>query len=322
MSRKLGHPPPAALASLRAGLPGVRHGRRLCLHVARCPDCASVCAQLDAVSEALSAPQSSLPPAVERRIVMTIAIEAARRAARSDESPRAFPRLALPRPRPLIIAPAIAGALAMCAGFGYLLCSIRTGPARPVPTAGQAASVSGRSAPPAVELGNAPSGIEGSRARGGRAAIGLAPAPSHNAAFMVTDSNITYHKATLPAQLVRALALQDPDAVGHGAEPGTTPPTASMASPGGAGGGPGPSPGGAPPGGSAITAAEVAPSPALVGCVLHLTGDVTPAFVDQATYQSERVYVIAVTDKAWVVGIDCTASRPTLITSVQLGTAR
>jgi hypothetical protein len=46
MSRKLGHPPPAALAGLRAGLPGVRHGRRLCLHVARCPAYASVCAQV------------------------------------------------------------------------------------------------------------------------------------------------------------------------------------------------------------------------------------------------------------------------------------
>jgi hypothetical protein len=56
--------------------------------------------------------------------------------------------------------------------------------------------------------------------------------------------------------------------------------------------------------------------------VLHLTGDVPPMFVDRATYQSEQVYVIAVADEAWVVGIGCTASRPTLITSVQFSSAR
>jgi hypothetical protein len=52
---------------------------------------------------------------------------------------------------------------------------------------------------------------------------------------------------------------------------------------------------------------------------MHLTGDVPPEFVDRATYQSEPVYVIVLRDEAWVVGIDCTATRPSLITSVRLG---
>jgi hypothetical protein len=66
------------------------------------------------------------------------------------------------------------------------------------------------------------------------------------------------------------------------------------------------------------TTVEVAPSQALVGCVLHLTGDVAPKLVNLATYQSAQVYVIAVADKAWVVGTGCTAARPALITSVEL----
>jgi hypothetical protein len=70
-----------------------------------------------------------------------------------------------------------------------------------------------------------------------------------------------------------------------------------------------------------LSLVKVLPSQALVGCVLHLTGDVAPAFVDLGTYQSEQVYVIAVSNQAWVVGTGCTASRPTLITSVRLSSA-
>ncbi|WP_300605279.1 hypothetical protein, partial [Trebonia sp.] len=64
------------------------------------------------------------------------------------------------------------------------------------------------------------------------------------------------------------------------------------------------------------------PSSALVGCVLNLTGGVTPSLVDLATYQGEPAYVIAVPSRAWVVGLGCTASRPELITTVSLAAAR
>lgn len=63
------------------------------------------------------------------------------------------------------------------------------------------------------------------------------------------------------------------------------------------------------------------PSSQLVACVLHLTGGVPPSFVDRATYQEKPAYVFAVPDEAWVVGIDCTASHPALITSVRLITS-
>jgi len=56
--------------------------------------------------------------------------------------------------------------------------------------------------------------------------------------------------------------------------------------------------------------------------VLHLTGNVSPTFVDRGTYQAKPVYVIAVSNEAWVVGIGCTATRPGVITSVTLGSSR
>jgi hypothetical protein len=43
--------------------------------------------------------------------------------------------------------------------------------------------------------------------------------------------------------------------------------------------------------------------------------------IDLATCQSEQVYIIAVADEAWVVGIGCTAARPALITSVEPSSA-
>jgi hypothetical protein len=75
------------------------------------------------------------------------------------------------------------------------------------------------------------------------------------------------------------------------------------------------------PQGGVNPATEITPSRSLIGCVMHLTGDIRPEFVDRATYQSEPVYVIVVPDEAWVVGIGCTAAQPALITSVRLSTA-
>jgi hypothetical protein len=46
-----------------------------------------------------------------------------------------------------------------------------------------------------------------------------------------------------------------------------------------------------------------------------------PEFVDRGTYQARPAYVFAVANEIWVVGIDCTAARPALITAVQLGSA-
>jgi hypothetical protein len=56
----------------------------------------------------------------------------------------------------------------------------------------------------------------------------------------------------------------------------------------------------------------------LVGCVLHLTGNVRPTLVDRATYQGQPAYVIAVPRHVWVVGPGCTATNPDLIASAGL----
>ncbi|MCW2936038.1 MAG: hypothetical protein JWM19_7000 [Actinomycetia bacterium] len=327
MSRKLDHPAPTTLARLRAGLPGGRRGRRLSAHIARCPACARVCAQLDSVSATLrEAPRPPLPAAIERRILVAMTAEAARpQAGHPGVRRRARLRPSVPFSRllPLIAAPAIAGALTLCAGFGYLLSTTRTSPPSPAPIAGPPASRTARSAPPGIGRGDGPSAAERSRPPAGRVTTSPASGASHTTAFLVTDSNITYQKATLGTQVRHTLAVQKPAPVVQQVQPSAAPTTILTPSPPDAGASPVLD---RPAGGStsreASTAGQVPPSRALVGCVLRLTGDMAPMFVDRATYQSEQVYVIAVDDEAWVVGIGCTASRPTLITSVQFSSGR
>jgi hypothetical protein len=69
---------------------------------------------------------------------------------------------------------------------------------------------------------------------------------------------------------------------------------------------------------SAGTAAGAAPSAALRGCVLHLTGGAMPRLVDRATYQGEPAYVVVSSTRVWVVGLGCTAAKTELIVSVAL----
>jgi hypothetical protein len=66
------------------------------------------------------------------------------------------------------------------------------------------------------------------------------------------------------------------------------------------------------------TALGAAPSAALRGCVLQLTGGAPPRLVDRATYQGEPAYVIASSSRVWVVGLGCTAAKTELIVSVAL----
>jgi len=190
-------------------------------------------------------------------------------------------------------------------------------------------------------------------ARPGRSALSASPYQdgASTSAFLVTDTGTRYRKSTLRSQVRDRIAEQatvqavqptqaGPTAAGLSAAPPTAIPSLVPGSYGPSGG---PAVGGstadgstsdgsangdgAPGDGTASTpgdvspAAEVTPSRSLVGCVLHLTGDVQPEFVDRATYQSEPVYVIVVPGEAWVVGIGCTAARPALITSVRLGAA-
>jgi hypothetical protein len=69
---------------------------------------------------------------------------------------------------------------------------------------------------------------------------------------------------------------------------------------------------------SAGAAVGTAPSAALRGCVLALTGGALPRLVDRATYQGEPAYVVISSTRVWVVGLGCTAAKTELIVSVAL----
>ncbi len=308
MSRQLGHPDPAVLSSLLAGLVSPRRGERLSAHAARCPRCARVCRELDAVSGILAAaPLPPLPQSLERRVLTALSLESvsrmrqpdalagpagqrhhpgARRAHRSPVSQRFPPRRPSSRSSgrrpgatvqrafgmPQILVPAVAGLLVLGVGAGYLI-----------------------------------------------RAWWWQPQSTRTAAFLVTDTGTSYQKATLRTQVRDTLAARASVPTVESVQPDVPSSTAASPTPGIAVPSPvpatttGPSPASRP-------AATVAPSQALVGCVMHLTGNTLPTFVDRATYQSEPVYVIAAPDQAWVVGVDCTAAHPTLIASVQLAT--
>jgi hypothetical protein len=140
---------------------------------------------------------------------------------------------------------------------------------------------------------------------------------------MVTDTQTRYRKATLRAQVLDRLATITPGTPAASATP--SPGDQGKQGNGKQGNGNGNqrrsahgSPGNPQP--SATRApVEVMPSSSLVGCVMHLTRDVRPEFVDRATYQSKPAYVFAVADEIWVVGLACTATSPALITAMSLG---
>jgi hypothetical protein len=304
------HPDTEALASFRAGLTGGFRGRRLAAHIADCARCASVSDQLGEVSSILaSVPAPALPEAFESRITAALAAETAAREAAAGTSPAAagsaardaaerVAPAARPRPAParrrqpgfrfhpaMAYVPVIA---LLLAGFGYLLSRpgassssssmLSEGVASPVPAAAPASA----SARPAA----------------------LSPGFS-SARFVVIASGTNYEAATLRAQVLGQLAAQSA---------GTAPVTSAV--PSAAASSPMASAGENSAGGSNGIATSV--SAALNGCALSLTGNVTPSFVDRATYDGKPVYVIAVPDHAWVVGRGCTAGNHYLIASIAL----
>lgn len=296
------HPDATALAEYKAGLTGGRRARRLAAHVASCADCASVNDQLAAVTTMLaSAPEPAMPDAVESRIMAALATEAA---------------LVTETPHDTEASPATEAVHGTAAKRATALRSVggdgggslrrpggrsgRSGPGnrwlRPAVLASAAAaclvllggvygithlsSGSGSSSAASSAAGSAAAGSESSPLAGGQApGTRLEPADSASAAFTVTASGTNYLPATLAPQVRAQLARSAK---------------------------------------TALPAAEAAPSAQLSACVLHLTGQMRPSLVDRATYQGKPAYVIAVTNRAWVVGTGCTASNPQLIASVGL----
>jgi hypothetical protein len=275
-----------------------------------------------------SVPAPALPDAVEARISAALAAEAATRAdhappaaapapsASASPAPAVGPasaasadgsrKLGPSRVRPRVrrhsgsgrprrefrVRPQLAaGSLIVClvlAGLGYAI-SLGSGP--------QSSYSSSAGAPAAG------SGAEGASSAAASSAAGPALVPSAGAAaprpettagpeasFAVTVSGTEYTQTTLAEQVRIRLAASG----GQGTS-GQSAPVAG-----------------------ASTAPGAGPSPALQGCVLHLTDGAVPRLVDRATYQGEPVYVIASSTHVWVVGLGCTAAKTELIESVPL----
>jgi hypothetical protein len=131
----------------------------------------------------------------------------------------------------------------------------------------------------------------GSGAMSSAAAAPELPAGNSSTSFTVTASGTKYRQATLPEQVRAKLTVHNGQEASGSVipSPGTT---------------------------------VAVPSPALRGCVLHLTGGAPPRLVDRATYQGGPAYVVASSTRVWVVGLGCTAAKTELIVSVALAGLR
>ena len=276
--RERRHPDATAIAEYRAGLAGGRRGRRLAAHVAGCARCASVSDQLAAVSSALSSAPAPPLPDSVERRI-TAALATATAPAR-EAAPATETTPARSRHRVWRLRPVLAvSATAACLVLAGVVYLV------------------GFTGSPAGPVSSSAAGSSASSPLAGVAAPAAGSAPANSAAkaaFLVTASGTRYEPATLAAQVRAQLAA-------HGSTPA---PASSRALQGAQR--------------PSSAAAGAVPSAALTGCVLHLTKQVAPTLVDRATYQGQPAYVIAVPDRVWVVGPDCTASNPDLITSIGL----
>ena len=198
------------------------------------------------------------------------------------------------RSPPLKVVKAVTSVMAglvVIAGIGYGIS--RTSGSTSSSAAGSSAGESSAVAAPAAPAGSASAS---SAAAGGF--LGASPQ------FEVTASGTKYQAATLAAQVRTRLAIPAAGASGGASsvpEPSKTSSAAAATS------------------SNASASGTRAPTSALRGCVLHLTGGRPPRLVDRATYQGTPAYVIASSSHVWVVGLGCTATNAELITSVALG---
>ena len=285
-------------------------------------------ARLSAVTAYLSSvPAPTLPDAFEARISAALATEAAERAASGpadDATPAVAARTLEPAStrtrrgrhhggggprrasRALLTSGSVVAVCLVLVGFVVLLS--RNASTSSSSSAAGAAAGSNSSA--------ASSSGSGSSSAAGTSAVPNLPGPASTkfggnvSNFTVTTSGTKYQAATLAAQVRARLAAsgimtQAPSA----SAPAASASSASSTAP-------------APSASSSALAASSssgAPVPtALRGCVLRLTGGVLPRLVDRATYQGEAAYIIAGSNRVWVVGLGCTAAKTELIASVPL----
>ena len=297
------HPGTEELAEFRAGTIEAARSDQIAAHTAECPECASVTERLDQVPAILaSIPAPAMPADLEARIIAALAAEAAHRvpqviaaASPTPLSPAVLTTASLSpaaarrrvRRRPNVTAPlgvlVAAAACLMLAFVGYRLSN--TG--HPASSSAAAGSASSHPAGNSPASGPHRDNLTPSGAIGG---------PASTASFVVLVSSTNFRKATLQEQVTQQLTAE----------------RSTPASPGGTF-----LPGGQ-VGSGPLQGRKAIPSQSLVGCVTRLLGHTKPALVEQATYQSVPVYMIAMADHAWVVARDCTAANPQVLASVAL----
>lgn len=292
-----------------------------------------------------SIPVPVLPDAVEARITAALAAEAATRtdnAAPADAARKLVPNRTRARvrrqggsgrprldsrSRPLLVVGSLVVCLLVGVGFALARGSTPTysglagGPAAGANRAGTSSAAAGSadsgtvpapspapvSSGPASSVSSAASSSASSASSSVSSAASSSSSSQYSAAgsgatvpFVVTTSGTNYQQATLAGQVRARLQGSVPKTPGS-----TIPaPSASSSSPAASA--------------SSTTSVSTALSPALRGCVLHLTDGVVPRLVDRATYQGEPAYIIATSSRVWVVGLGCTADTTELITSVPL----
>lgn len=278
-------------------------------------------ARLSAVTAYLSSvPAPALPDAFAARISAALATEAAERAASApadDAAPPVAARTLEPAStrtrrgrhrggggprrasRALLTSGSVVAVCLVLVGFVVLL-------SRSASTSSSSSAVAGAAA--------------GSSSAAGTSAGPNVPGPSKPefggsvSNFTVTTSGTKYQSATLAAQ-VRARLATSGIPGGLTQAPSASAPAASASSTA-----PAPAPTASASSSSlAASSSSGAPVPAaLRGCVLRLTDGTLPRLVDRATYQGAAAYIIAGSNRVWVVGLGCTAAKTELIASVPL----
>jgi hypothetical protein len=276
-------------------------------------------ARLSAVTAYLSSvPAPALPDAFEARISAALATEAADRAASAptgDATPAVAARTLEPASartrrgrhrdgggprrasRALLTSGSVVAVCLVLVGFVFLL-------SRSASTSSSSSAVAGAAAGSSSSTASS-SGV-GSSSAAGSPAGPIVPGPSkpefsgNVSNFTVTTSGTKYQSATLAAQVRARLAASGSPRSGLTQAPSASAPAASASS-------------------TAASSSSGAPVPAgLRGCVSHLTDGALPQLVDRATYQGEAAYIIAGSNRVWVVGLGCTAANTELIASVPL----
>jgi hypothetical protein len=302
-----GHPDDETIAAFREDLLPARRAARIAAHLAECPRCAEVDAQLAAVTAALArTPTPPMPASLTARLDAALAAEVADRtasaAAHAHRGPgtgpehtgqgrtgpghtgpghtgpgRGRPGRRAGRPRAgsrlsLRIA-SVAAAVVVLAGGGYAIARVVSG--------GQELSTSSSSAA---------SGSAASRPSGSALAPEAAPrAPTEG--LPLVASGTTYRAGQLPAQV--AAVLKRHPAQGHVNA--------------------------APPAAAGATA-----FPHLIECVSHVAAGQRPRLVDVAHYGSQPAAVIVVpvpgtaTVRVSVVGPHCSAQGGDIITQFSM----